>query len=1406
MKQFISVIVLLLFFSTVSSAAQDEDVRTMALLPGGDHPGAPAAVVPGQQTVSDPAWAIRTGTKKGVFGRTLDEELFAGPDAAVLRSGFFEQMGGLLAEFREPSILAEPWEIAGLSRTKPLLIIPSGGLDGLGESEFFKAGLAEYARSGGIVICFAQKNGADFAALPADEGRKIEAAGWAEDSGPLFRASTVQALHPILSGMKTPTPVVETDGYLISYPKASSLLFSRQDGFPTLILYPYGNGWVVVTALFSDFSFGQGWIDAEEKALVRDILSWAKASAKIVPASPGDRMAFNLAIRGPEQADASAIKVMAFGQDRDRPASEQVIKLSLKPEQERSVPFSYNVPSDLQPGLYHLEYLLLDASGKALSSRAESAGSGFSIRRMTAVPPLIPRAKQPLSALSAALTVLPSLQQTGSRTTASLAITPGPGAIAGQNLFVRVAGQEKFFKLGRGKNALSFDIAPGDRKGPIPYFVYHSSGRVLHRGGISIMEGGSKGVSLDMASYLPGQTAKLLVSGLGSGELTVIGLGQMDSGIVKDNGAMEFTIPPGLPTGTYSLQWKFHGMDDSLRQGELPITVTGHVVSFQRVDLLKDFTGRTYKITASFRVHSTQPLPVKLKLWLREPGGSTLPLSETPLELVKGIREATVPVSFKPEQAGIGELIYGLYQTLPEGAGIPAEPIALASGRMAFDVGDAAVLDVSTARPLYYEPEGPVEISAIIFGKGRAAVEVFVDGKRIVKEKADLSGIHTVSAQAVGLAMGAHTLRAKATPERFESVRERDFAYGTQLPDLAVTLPPIAPGGVVMPVAIVVQNRGKKPSSSSRVALYEGDPSRGGKLINKADVPLLGPGKENRAVIDWPLHKKSGARTLYAVADPDNTVTESNKKNNIASVRVIVPDLILVVTPRKTGFASDENIPITVLAVNLTGNDFKKLAMSLTLAGPAGRVEASETTIITELLPGVEKRIEHTVALAFPQNGVYTAEARISGESVHAVGASPITILPTLALRGNLQNTPAAAMICNPFAVRYSIRNAGNVPLSSGSATIEIGKAGAERPLISRQQTMGDWGKAVAIDTAALEPGTYTVSLKAAAANRQHAITREFSLAEQPLTVSPPVEVKRSDGDLPRVLVWLGSEGPPVNRAVAGKIAAQAFDEQDVYYKIAGTVEDFTTQAASEEFNILIIYEPAEMLENRDWLRARLAQGYGVVIAGESDRAQAAAEAAGFTFGQPLAAGSRMMRVAEGPGLSLTGTIPISGKVLQPRKSGAKTAAFIDGTRQPAALFDHSAKGKVLVVPFSLTRSAIDAGSTMPYSLLLRTAALSAAPEQNGPGNASTAELTVSAPAGPAKAKVVTTLPKGSKALWMNRDGSVRENTITHELKATREPQRLIFLYQRTPQGGGKPVTEVFYECNGKYVSQGKVE
>jgi hypothetical protein len=52
----------------------------------------------------------------------------------------------------------------------------------------------------------------------------------------------------------------------------------------------------------------------------------------------------------------------------------------------------------------------------------------------------------------------------------------------------------------------------------------------------------------------------------------------------------------------------------------------------------------------------------------------------------------------------------------------------------------------------------------------------------------------------------------------------------------------------------------------------------------------------------------------------------------------------------------------------------------------------------------------------------------------------------------------------------------------------------------------------------------------------------------------------------------------------------------------------------------------------------------------------------------------------------------------------------------------------------------------------------------------------------------------------------VKNNTIIYDLIADNEPQRLRYVCQ-LPAGNKTPAfTEMFYECNGKVVSQGKIE
>jgi hypothetical protein len=150
--------------------------------------------------------------------------------------------------------------------------------------------------------------------------------------------------------------------------------------------------------------------------------------------------------------------------------------------------------------------------------------------------------------------------------------------------------------------------------------------------------------------------------------------------------------------------------------------------------------------------------------------------------------------------------------------------------------------------------------------------------------------------------------------------------------------------------------------------------------------------------------------------------------------------------------------------------------------------------------------------------------------------------------------------------------------------------------------------------------------------------------------------------------------------------------------------------------------------------------------------------------------------------------------------------ALIMGNKQPAAVIDTFGKGKVLVMPFSIIRSSLDTGASPLYSAFLCSAIPSVTPERDGPGGVASGEISASSLSGPVKAKIVETLPAGSKVLWTNPQGTVEDNTITYELTANKDPQKFLYIYQPPEQGEKRTGTEVFYECGGKFVSQGKTE
>jgi len=1387
------------------AAVQADTALAGGDLPGGAWNGLASFTAPRKQ---EPAWSLRTGFRKGITDQTLDEEAFAGPDAAVLRNGAAFAWTWLLADLQESAVLVEPDNLAGLAATKPLLIIPSGGLAGLSASNFFQAGLAEYVRSGGIVLCFAQQRGSDLAVLPVPEGpvHGITGAGWSEDSGPLFRASALQDVHPILAELRKAVPSIETDGYLMAYPETSRVLLARQDGLPTFILYAVGKGWVAVTTLMSDVSYEQGLLADDERSLVRGMVLWAKSGGRTVPLAAVGQLTATLRVRGPEEDEASSVRTRVIGPFRDKPREERTILQHLKAAQDASLPFIYGIPADAVPGIYHVEYFLQDGMKRPMSASVEAADGWFAV-----MPPPLPltavaRTAKPLSAVPAGFSAEPSIEHLGDRVKVTFAVRKTSGPAGTYDLSIRLGEQERAFKTTGERTTVSIEVPVSAAGNKLSYAVYHAGGRSLARGSIPAAPVHKNGVSLDRPSYLPGQKIRVSVSGMGAGEIIVTGLGSVHRDHIRKNRVFEVSVPGTLPAGTYPLTWEFQTTSGARQEGELSVAVYGARVSCTSASIIPLAPKSSASITASFHFFSSQARQSVLQVQPVGPEGIVLPGREAAVALKAGDNTVELSVPFKTDRAGIWSLRYTLAAILPEGPGFSREPVTLLSGRVFHDAGDAAILSVQTERPVYYEASGPVAVTLKAYEAGPAKFELFLDGKRIRKEKAEARGVTSFTVPLTELVLGIHTLKAVAAGEDLESSRELRVVYGARLPDLAASIKASEPTTPVMEIGVGVMNQGKVASAPVQAALYEGDPAAGGVLIQTAPVPPLAPGRQHVFIVKWPLAGKAGPRSLFAVVDRDARAVETNRSNNTASIALTIPDVAFSLTPDKMSFRSDESIRYRVNIVNFRADTLARLTVKLQATDPAGKTHAMDGITLPNVAPGEARTEERVLDVPAPLEGTYIISGQAMTTQPLAADSLGIMVLPTLLLKGSLEGTPSTAAPCRPFPVRYTVRDAGNVRPTNGALKIEVRSEAAKELVYAQQLPFSLETRTQRIEKLDFPRGAYTVSLRASAVNPARGLTADFQLAEQALTVSGPTEVSRSATQVPRILILAGGDdSTTIEQAVREKLLRESFEQEPAYVKTVTNAEEFSAQASTGIFNIYVLFEINGMLDTVESIRSGLARGNGVVVVGSGDRSRAVGEALGFEFGPALTGTVPGITFSGSAGLGLSGTMPIGGKTLPPRKRGARPVAFFPDGR-PAVLLDELDKGKALVIPFSLTQSAQNAGTSSPFSLLLRSAVLAVAPGKENAGTVASVQLLVTSPTGPVKTKVVETLPQGAKLIWTNSAGPFRNGTLTFELTAGPEPQTILYLFRPMNPADVKTTTEVYSECDGKFQSQGKTE
>ncbi len=263
-----------------------------------------------------------------------------------------------------------------LAQRLPVLVIPSGGLNGLENLDSFKAQLAAYVEQGGTIISFAQQEGADFTILPVPAGEdRLDGYGWRQDNSCFETAFYISNYHPVVSGFAAPTLDVHVDGYFDTAPDGATEVLNRwKNGQPGLVLYRYPSavegGYVLATSIYDDWGETNFQASPDALTLLRDMLSWAFDPHETLPEySPGDALDLPVTVHNDTGQEAASVELHLLKPDR-QVAYTQTVGGPVPVGGSVSPSLTWTLPDPAHLGIWWVEYILRDADGAVVQEEA----------------------------------------------------------------------------------------------------------------------------------------------------------------------------------------------------------------------------------------------------------------------------------------------------------------------------------------------------------------------------------------------------------------------------------------------------------------------------------------------------------------------------------------------------------------------------------------------------------------------------------------------------------------------------------------------------------------------------------------------------------------------------------------------------------------------------------------------------------------------------------------------------------------------------------------------------------------------------------------------------------------------------------------------------------------------------
>ena len=346
-------------------------------------------------------------------------------------------------------------------------------------------------------------------------------------------------------------------------------------------------------------------------------------------------------------------------------------------------------------------------------------------------------------------------------------------------------------------------------------------------------------------------------------------------------------------------------------------------------------------------------------------------------------------------------------------------------------MGESVLLGLSTDKVDYPDITSPVSVKAELYGNADANIEFFLDGTSLQSDTTILGGFKTTTfvISPSSLTSGRHSLKAILSSRGLTSTKEAGFTYGSNLPDLIARPTGEVVKGSSININTYVINKGQTASEATALALFDGDPDKGGAGIASLNVPALAPGETTTLVHAWSALGKAGDHQIYAVADPENLVAEFNETNNTGVTLVSLPSLSLALSTGGVSFRANTNMVITSSCANLSNSSaFQDLVLKVELIDPQGVTSMLKEANIATLAPSTEAVDLTNWNTGRNLPGNYTVKASLaSGGEIIAANSAAFGILPTLAVTGTTTLGSSEIGQGEPLIVSFTINNNGNI-------------------------------------------------------------------------------------------------------------------------------------------------------------------------------------------------------------------------------------------------------------------------------------------------------------------------------------------------------------------------------------------